>query len=75
MLRSERVLMVLNRVCFPSFEKRYRLAGPRAACKPFKGPPLAAAKTDIRGGGQVRSHQLKMGKKVMEDRRRRKEGV
>lgn len=36
-----------------------------------KGLPLAMAKTDIRGERQVRSHQLKMGKKVIEERRRR----
>jgi hypothetical protein len=34
------------------------------------------AKTAIRGGGKVRSHQLKMGEKVIEGRRRRRdEGV
>lgn len=47
--------------------------GPEHPAGPVKGLPLAVAKTDIRGGGQVRSHQLKMGKKVIEKRRRKEE--
>lgn len=35
---------------------------------------MEMAKADVRRGGQVRSHQLKMGKKALEERRRRKEG-
>lgn len=36
--------------------------------------PVGMAKTDVRRGVQVRSQQLKMGKKALEERRRRKEG-
>lgn len=46
---------------------------PEYPAGPIKGLPLAIAKTDIREEGQVRSHQLKMGKKVIEERRRKEE--
>lgn len=36
--------------------------------------PVEMAKADIRRGVQVRSQELKMGKKALEERRRRKEG-
>lgn len=36
--------------------------------------PVEMAETDVRRGGQVGSQQLKMGKKTLEERRRRKEG-
>lgn len=35
---------------------------------------MEMAETDVRRGGQVGSQQLKMGKKALEERRRRKEG-
>lgn len=35
---------------------------------------MEMAKTDVRRGGEVRSKQLKMGKKALEERGRRKEG-
>lgn len=35
---------------------------------------MEMAKADVRTGTQVRSQQLKMGKKAVEERRRRKEG-
>lgn len=36
--------------------------------------PVEMAKTDVRRGAQVRSQQLNMGKKALEESRRRKEG-
>lgn len=36
------------------------------------GLPVEMAKTDVRGGGQVRTQQLKMGEKAIEERRRRR---
>lgn len=57
-------------------DKRCRLAESRAASGPCQGTCLWLwlRQIDIRAGGQVRSHQLKMGRKVIEERRRRKEG-
>lgn len=67
---------------WPQFlQKRCRLAGPGPSCCNLKQPvglmrglPVEMAKTDVRREGQVRSQQLKMGKKALEERRRRKEG-
>lgn len=39
-----------------------------------RGLAIEVAETDIRRGEQVGSQQLKMGKKELEERRRRKEG-
>ena len=56
-------------------QQRLRLTGPGAAHSLLgRGLAIEMAETDIRRGEQVGSQQLKMGKKELEERRRRKDG-